>query len=335
MIGPEDLHALQFERELRGYCPEEVDGYLDQLVFAWRTGGQPDALLASSPAPCFSIAVRGYKRADVDRVIAHFTSNPRRSPRASSPVVNTPQPSAVESSTDRIVDTLEERAMTVSEPSDVHEHTPLPAPSRDRFDLRTIDQHDGGAVLSQPFPSGTPTVPDTPQAADAGEDVNGRRLSDCGPAEPERGTLGPSGEPVAAAFDHDHDVRVASYPSIFQTSSVAEDVADRNSTVSTEASAEPSDREDPSAAARKCADQVVYELRAVDEMRLNLLAVLDEAARDLRHPKRHETDPIAPGVDQQDDATHPERQLEIPQSEPHEPKKKKKKKKNPKHRPTK
>jgi DivIVA domain-containing protein len=333
MIGPEDLHALRFERELRGYSAEEVDGYLDQLVFAWRTGGPPDALLASPPDPPFSIAVRGYKRADVDRVIAQIRSNWRRSPRASWPVENTAQPPATESSTDRIVDTLEERAMSVSEPSDVHEHTQPPAPSSDRFELHSIDQHDEGAEPSQPFPSGMPTVIDTP-TADAGEDIDGRRLNDGGPAEPELGTLRPGGEPVAATFDRDHDVRAALYPPIFHTSGGSEGMADRSSTVLTEASAEPSDHEDPSPSARQQGAQAVHELRSVDEMRLHLLGVLDEAANDLRHPTRHETDPIAPGVDQTDDATHPEHQLDIPCSEPHEPKKsKKKKKRNKKHRP--
>jgi DivIVA domain-containing protein len=79
MIGLENLDGMRFERELRGYCPEEVDGFLDQMVVAWRTGSGPNRLLELVRERQFSIAVRGYSRAEVDRVIDEMTTDWRRS----------------------------------------------------------------------------------------------------------------------------------------------------------------------------------------------------------------------------------------------------------------
>jgi DivIVA domain-containing protein len=338
MIGPEDLHEVRFQRELRGYCPEEVDGFLDQVVFVWRTGGRPDTLLASLSEPRFSTTVRGYRRSDVDRVIAQITCDWRRTlPPEAELATHLPVP---EPSAQRSIDTPEERAMSVSEPFDVHEHPKTPAASLDRSDLPSIDHNNAASVPAQPLPSEMPMTRQAAPAAIADHAAADLRTSDRRPLAADRETLPTGDEPRTATVDPADDVRLPPPPPIIEQA-VDEVTLEGTPRTETASSALLEEELATCGAEPPQTDAAELLLRTADETRLHLLDVLENAAADLRRTSdrlltRYDVRSAGLIVDQEDPQQptndQPEPSARNLKKTKNHKKKKKKKKKN--HRPT-
>jgi DivIVA domain-containing protein len=282
VIGPEDLHEVRFERELRGYCPEEVDGFLDQVVFAWRTGSRPDTLVSSLPEPHFSIAVRGYKRADVDRVIKEITAG----------VVSTPF---------AVPDRRQPAAPPPDRPDvpDVHAQ-PAATTTADTFFAEARPTQTGDAV---PKTAEDPRAETLDLAQDTEVNIPPPMLEDGDPGPPQQ-----------------------SRPA-HRASTTDDSPVERGSGDSAEGPSSTTGAEcpDPDASGR-----AEHPLRVAEETRLRLIAILDQAAQDLRCPttgltNRRDASPIATDVESADQK-HPKHQLELPRQEPRKTKKHTKKK---------
>jgi DivIVA domain-containing protein len=314
MIGPEDLHEVRFERELRGYSPEEVNAFVDQVVFAWRTGSAPDALLELLHEARFSITVRGYKRADVDRAIDEITTRCRHSPKPSSRQPMPHRPRAASPDHPRI-DPFQEHAM--SEPSVAANHScPL-----DQSGVSASGDDHSAAPLTESLPADITNLFDPPPTV-----LADHRAGDVAPSlylpiddRPQRTTAEPLAEPVEP--DHAPPLRPPpratepgqqSTPDSSPSNSIPEVSAAERALAKhppathrtpplASANTEPRDA-DPN----KRMEEAERLLRLVDDTRLRLIGVLDQAAHDLAHPP-------TPLTARQDDRSAPT------QRSPHEP----------------
>jgi DivIVA domain-containing protein len=71
----EEAHRVTLDRAFRGYRTQEVEAFLDELVFAQRAGTNPEQLNELVRRRDFSVVVGGYDRECVERLIESVASS--------------------------------------------------------------------------------------------------------------------------------------------------------------------------------------------------------------------------------------------------------------------
>ena len=71
----EDVPRVTLDRAFRGYRTQQVDAFLDQLVFAQRAGTTSEQLNELVQGREFSVVVGGYNREGVERLIEGVSSS--------------------------------------------------------------------------------------------------------------------------------------------------------------------------------------------------------------------------------------------------------------------